>query len=293
MASQNLSDMEIFASIAKHGGIRKASETLDFTRSTLSRRLSQIEERLGIRLINRNSRQFQISEAGKLYLAYCIQAVELTKQADWSISTFRDQPTGTLRITAPMNYGAKILQPVVNNFLKAHPQIDIEVMLSDAFLDVIETGIDIAIRLGPLADSEMHARLIHTEKKRLCCSKAYALEHGTPKNPYQLEDHWCIRYARGKDEIWKFNNEEDINIKPEGRLIVNDIEAMREAVLGDMGITFLPRFLCQKEIDKGEVLSLLEDWIEPNLPMYAVYPKRNLVPKKVTSFINFLQDSLI
>ena len=292
MASQQLSDMEVFAAIAKHGGIRKASETLDMTRSTLSRRLAQIEERIGIRLIDRNSRQFQISEAGKLYLTYCSQSVELTKQAEWSLSTFRDQPTGTLRLTAPVNYGASVLMPVVNSYLKAHPQVDVEVILSDAYLDVIDSGMDIAIRLGPLIDSDMHAKLIHTEKKKLCCSKAYAIEHGIPRDPYQLEDHWCIRYARGKDEVWKFEKDETVNIKPKGRLIVNDIDAMRTAVLGDMGITFLPGFLCQKEIDKGTMISLLEDWIAPDLPMYVVYPKRELIPKKVICFIDAMIDTL-
>ena len=293
MTANTLSDMELFAAIARYGGIRKAADELALTRSTLSRRLGQMEERLGLRLIDRSTRQFQITEAGKIYAAYCAQASELNKQAEWSLANFRDRPSGVLRLTAPVNYGAAVLQPIVCNFLKAHPQVDVEVILSDAYLDVIDSGIDIAIRLGPLADSEMHAKLIHVEKKILCCSKAYAAEHELPQNPYQLEDHWCIRYGVGKDEVWHFkNDDENIQFKPQGRVIVNDLTACKNAVLGDMGIAWLPLFLCKEELEDGDMISLLEDWIAPDLPMYVLLPKRDLIPKKVSVFIDYIYHAL-
>jgi DNA-binding transcriptional LysR family regulator len=289
MSSVNLSDMELFAAIVQHGGIRKAADNLALTRSTLSRRLTQLETRLGVRLIERNTRQFQITEAGRLYIGYCQQMTKLTQQAEWRLANFRDQPSGNLRITAPVNYGASVLQPVISQFIKAHPQVDVEVILDDGYLDIIEASVDVAIRLGPLSDSEMSARLIHTEKKHLCCSKAYALEHGVPSDPWQLEDHWCIRYGTGKDEYWQFEKgNQNVKLHPQGRIMVNDIAAMKQAVMGDMGITMLPGFLCEQEIADGTMLSLLEDWIFPDLPMYVLYPKRELIPKKTSAFIDFL-----
>ncbi|NRB39186.1 MAG: LysR family transcriptional regulator [Pseudomonadales bacterium] len=292
MSNNSLSDMELFAAIVGHGGIRIAADHLSVTRSTLSRRLALMEERLGIRLIERNTRQFQITEAGLIYAKFCKQTAEISKQAEYTLANLRDQPSGLLRLTAPVNYGAAVLQPIVNNFIKAHKHIDVEIELSDAYLDIIDAGIDVALRLGPLNDSDMHARLIHIEKKRLCCSKAYAFVHGLPKNPYQLEDHDCIRYGRGRDELWHFKKQESISFKPKGRIIVNDISANRCAIMGDLGIGWLPGFLCQQEIDNGELVALLDDWIEADLPMYALYPKRDLMPKKVSVFIDFMTQAL-
>ncbi|GEM75356.1 LysR family transcriptional regulator [Vibrio sagamiensis] len=288
----NMASLPIFVTVVECGSFSLASKQLNLTKSAVSKRISQLEDVLAIRLFNRTTRKLSLTEAGHLYYDYAVQSLHLAQQGLDAVSELQGTPQGKLKITAPMSFGCLHIAPLISEFLANYPGIDIDLQLEDAMVDLVEHGFDLGVRIGELSLSNLIAKRLTTCKSVLCCSPSYFQQYGSPTKPSDLVAHNCIRYAyfRGGVEWTFFHNGQKVKVLPKGNVVVNNSEAIRQLLLGGSGIAQLPTFIAARDIKKGILMSLMDDYSLPEHAIYAVYPERKHLPLKVRVFIDFLSE---
>ena len=287
-----LAAMEVFTRVAEAGSFTAAAKSLRLSKSAVSKRVIELEDHLGVRLFNRTTRRLSLTEVGDAYYQSCLRILADLEEADSAVTRLYSEPRGSLKVNAPMSFGILHLGSAVGEFMVAHPQIHIDMRLTDRFVDIIEEGYDIAIRIGKLADSSMKARRLAPVLHRLCAAPAYLSNHGHPHSPAELDQHRCLLYGYASTgAAWQLRGPDgDHKINVRGTLSANNGDVLKAAALSGAGIALLPTFIVSEEIRAGSLKSLLPEYDGPEMALYAVYPPSQIPSLKVRLFIDFLAD---
>ncbi len=283
--------MLLFAEVVATGGITAAAERLGLRKSTVSRRLSALEERLGIRLVERNTRRLRLTEAGRDYHAHCARLVAEARAVNQALSESRGTPQGTLRI-ATLSLLGELLTPLIAELLLRQPLMRVEVSLAEGHVDLIAEEYDLALRTGPLADSSLVARKLGRLRTGYYASPGYLSRHGTPRTPEDLQGHESVLLAEpGTDEVWFFGEGKRARTVPvAGRLRVPSVRAGQAAARAGLGLVRLPASLVADDVRGGLLVPVLEDQTPPGIPVFAVYPSSRQLPLKVRTFLTLLSE---
>lgn len=284
---QNLNEMAVFAVVAELGSFTKAASKLAMPKSSVSRHISQLEERIGERLLNRTTRQIRLTEIGKLYFSHCRRIVEEAESAELVLASLQMEPAGRLRISAPLAFGAPLLQGVFNDFLDRYPKIKMELILDNRNVDLIEEEIDIAIRVGPLQDSSLVGRRLGGTVLCLAATPEYLAKHGEPRSLESLEHYDVIHHPNVPLEL---ANGKVMQVS--GRFTVNDMGVVASTALNHFGIALVPLPVISQEIKQGLLVPILLDHPFASRDFYLVYPSRRQLALKSMAFIDYLLEQI-
>lgn len=287
------SEMAAFVRVVDSKGFSAAAPALGLTPSAVSKLVTRLEARLGVRLLQRTTRALHLTEEGDAFYAAARRIVGEIETLESQITNRRDTPQGLLRVTTSLAFATHQLAPVLSEFLDRYPAVQLELLPTDRVIDMVEEGVDIAIRIGRLADTSFMARKIGEDKRLVCAAPSYLARHGTPKRPQDLARHICI-VSRDRAYLnrWEFRLEGEVReIEVTGRVGVNEGEAQMQFALQGIGIVRLTRLTVAQAIREGKLVSLLEDFsADQPVPIHAVYPHRRHLAPKVPAFVNFLLE---
>ncbi|MEC7764108.1 MAG: LysR family transcriptional regulator [Pseudomonadota bacterium] len=288
-----------FVSVVDAGSFAAAADQLRQTPSTISRKVLRLEERLGVRLLNRTTRKLALTEAGRVYLGFCRSISELLSTADAELSAFSAAPTGVVRLSVPVAFGQRHLTKLIGEFLKTYPRIEVEAVYSDDIADMISDSFDLSIRIGKLSDSSLVARKLKSIRRYLVASPDYIAAHGQPATPADLADHDCIRYLRYRSAgyIWRFERGDDatcdttVNVR--GSFRCDNSEAVHSSALAGGGIGIVSDYICYEALAQGTLVRLLPEWnVMPESGIYACWPGSRALLPKVRLLVDFLSDRI-
>lgn len=283
---QDLNEMAIFAVVVGSGSFTKAAEKLKLPKSTVSRKVSQLERRIGVRLINRTTRNLKPTETGKIYHQHCLKMLEQAEEADRVINNMQSEPSGLLRISTPLAFGTPFFISTMKKFMDLHPKVSVEIVSDNKALDMLDEEIDIAFRIGPLSDSSLVTRNLGTARLSLCASPEYIEKHGSPKSLEDLENFDCIAKP---GMSWTFvRNGQEVEIEPNCRVRANDVEMIKNMTINGMGIGAVPQILLSDDVTQGRLVTLLPETPFSERTFYLVYPSRREPPSKVVAFTEFM-----
>ena len=286
-------DMQTFVRIVEAGSITKAAEQMDTVKSAVSRRLAELEKRLGVTLLTRTTRSQTLTDSGKSYYEQCLRIIDDLAEIESSIKNEHCALAGRIKVAAPFSFGLKHLAPALRQFNDKHPDIHLDVDFNDRKVDLIEEGFDLAIRIAKLSDSSLIARKITSVKPVLCASPAYLKKYGEPKLPEDLlKNHVRVRYNL-TSENWNFINREgkEINVKLPSVISANNGDYLCDEAIAGRGILLSPDFICYEAVRAGQLKPILCDYIK-GLPLnaYAVYPQTRHLSQRVRRLVDFLVD---
>lgn len=285
-----LGDLEIFARVVTTGSMSAAGRALGLALAVISKSIKRLEERLGTRLLQRTTRQISLTEAGQGFYARVLAILAGVEEAEAFVLGRGAKMQGMLKVSAPTSFGRMHIAPHLKPFMDRFPDLSINLLLTDDYTDLIADGLDLAIRIGEPVDSSLVARRIAPVRRILCAAPAYLKAQGTPKTLDDLKTHACLRPHN--NDAWRLDGPDGpLVIRPEGRLITNSSEVIREAVLSGMGIALRSTWDIGPELKSGRLVQVLPG-IEGsrNVTLSAVYPSRQFLPAKVRAFIDFLTD---
>lgn len=288
-----LSEMEAFATVVDQGGFTDAARKLGISKSAVSKHVSALEARLGARLLNRTTRRVSPTEIGLAYYDRARRVLNDAGEADALVTSMQSAPSGLLRISVATDFGVNLLSPVLGDFLREYPEITVNMVLSNRYVELISEGFDMAVRVGELEDSSLRARKLTDTTKRMIAAPSYFEKYGRPERIDDLNDHKLLHYANSSSAaVWKITapSGEKRQVRTAGWLTVNDGQSLLNAAISGLGIAYLPSFLYANALKEG----LVEDAV-PDLPMekhgiYAVYPPGRFTQPKVRAFIDFLVE---
>ncbi|MFT4001840.1 MAG: LysR family transcriptional regulator [Rhizobium sp.] len=286
----NLGDLEIFASVVATGSMSLTGRALGFSPAVISKRIKRLEDRLGTRLLQRTTRQISLTEAGQGFYDRVLAILAGLEEAEAYIAGRSSQMHGTLKISAPTSFGRLHIAPHLKSFMQAHPGLALNLVLSDEFVDIVGSGFDLAIRIAELTDSSLVARRLAPVRRVLCASPAYIATHGMPQDIEDLRRHVCLP-AHNHDP-WRLEGPKgSLIFRPEGRLITNSSEVVREAVIAGLGIALRSTWDVGTELRDSRLVQVLPAYEgSHNVTLSAVYPSRQFLPAKVRVFIDFLAE---
>lgn len=289
-----LTEIEAFANVVDLGGFTDAARKMGVSKSAVSKYVSSLEARLGARLLNRTTRRVSPTEIGLAYYDRARRVLNEAVDADAMVSAMQSAPTGLLRIAAATDFGTKHLSPILAGFLTQFPDITINMVLDDRYVELISEGFDMAVRIGDLADSSLRARKLTETTKRMIASPAYLEKYGRPQRIDDLNEHKLLHYhAQSIGNVWKLTapSGEKRQVRSSGWLSVNDGQSLLNAAISGLGVAYLPSFLYADAMRQGLIADAM-----PSLPMdvqgiYAVYPPGPFIQPKVRAFIDFLANT--
>lgn len=289
-----LAAMEIFVSVAEAGSFSAAAKRMDVGQPAISKSVAQLEERLGVRLILRSTRGLTMTDAGQRFYEHAKHAIREADEAEQVVRQASDSLSGKLRVSAAVTFMCLNVLPALDVFMKQHPKLEIDLKLDDRNIDLLEEGLDVALRMGSLVDSTMTARRIGRAPRLVVGTPEYFARVGMPAMPADLNQHEAIVYAqRGGGELWTFSREGDeVDVTVSGRIRVSAAEGMRTAVLGGMGLAVASRWMFSTELQSGRVKAVLTDWTLPALDLWAVFPSGRLVTARARAFVEFVEETL-
>ncbi|GJL93759.1 MAG: LysR family transcriptional regulator [Hyphococcus sp.] len=288
-----LQAIEIFIRVAELQSFAAAANDLNLSRTLVSDRVKDLEESLGIQLLHRTTRKVSLTESGALFLERVRPGVDIISEAAAEAANLSAELRGALRVNAPLSFGMRHVAPVVGEFLKQHEQVSIDLTLNDRRVDLIEEGIDVAIRVSAnLKDSTLIARKLAACRIILCASPDYLDNHRKIRKPGDLSDHPCLTftyYSEGLD--WKFKHKNGVEtVRVASRLQCNNGDALVEAAAAGAGITLQPAFIVGPALEEGRLVELLPQWRAGDLGVYALYPPGPFQPAKTRAFIDYLVE---
>ena len=289
-----LAGIRLFVAIAEAGSLSEAGRSLGIPLSTVSRQLSALEENLGARLITRSTRHMALTEQGRHYLEACRRIIEDLEAAEARLSGEQSEPQGEIAITAPVVFGRLYVLPVVAEFLSVNPRIDARLLLLDRPVDLIEEGLDVAVRIGSLADSSLIAIRVGSLRHVVCASPDYLASRGAPKEPEHLASHDCITFsALAAGDRWAFGKgKKQKRVRVRSRLVVNTAEAAVDAAIAGLGVTRVLSYQAAHAIVDGSLRSILEDSDPGEIPVSVLHREGWLARSKVQSFVAFATSEL-
>ncbi|MBV8047990.1 MAG: LysR family transcriptional regulator [Paludibacterium sp.] len=285
------SEIKAFVTVAEQGSFVAASERMDLSRAMVTKLVSALEARLGVRLMHRTTRRLSLTAEGESYLAEVSPLLGELDALESRLSQGASRPAGRLRVTAPVSFGERYLGAAMTEFCRQYPDIEIDLSLNDRRVDLVEEGYDLALRITQLSDSSLIARRLMPVRGAVCASPAYLREHGTPLHPEALIRHNCLVYTlTDHTGFWPFVDTDgsELRVKIQGSLRANNGDLLLDAAINGLGITRQPRFMLTRALERGDLVELLHGFDLPNLALYAVYPVRRHVPGKVRALVDFL-----
>ena len=283
--------IRLFLRVVETGSFSKASVDLGITQPTATKHVAALEARLGARLFHRSTRGVTPTELGAAYYDKCKQIARQLDEADNLALLMQSRLGGTLRIGTSVAFGRRVLTPMVLQFMKLHPALQIELSFEDRYVNLVEQGVDVALRMGRLADSQLGARYLGLNPWVVVAAPAYLAEHGTPRQPADLARHDALVYSTVQgDERWHFtaSDGQPVVVAVHGPLKSNNLSALLSAARAGQGVALLPRYVAHASLQSGAVLPLLEKWSLPTQELHAVFPSPKLLPSKVRSLCDFL-----
>ena len=285
-----LRGMQVFLEVTKLKSFSGAATRLEMSPAMVSKHISALEKDLNVRLINRSTRHVSLTEVGNAYRVRCGQILGDLEEAETSIRALNDMPRGRLSIGAPIVFGARHIATILPDYMEHHPEIDVRLYLREVSFDPLHDGVDVDIRIGHLADSNLVARQLATAYQVVCASPTYVARHGVPKTVSGLARHNCVQFS-GTDALdaWQFMNEggEPETFPVTGNFRSNSGSAIYYAVLNGMGVAMLPSYMVVDDLKSGRLEAIELDRIPVELPIWAVYAYRQHLSAKVRTFIEF------
>lgn len=286
----SISDLDIFARVARTANMSAAGREMGLSPAVVSKRISLLEDRLGARLFQRTTRHLTLTETGEGYFKRVVDILSLIEEAEDFVSRRNTRPRGVLKVTAPTAFSRLHIAPHLPAFLSRFGDIEIEMHLTDNFVDIIRDGFDVAIRIGELRDSSLVARKLAADDRVLCATPGYLAEAGKPKKLADLERHNCL--LAGAQDVWRLEGPEgQVQARVKGNIRSNSGEFVREALLSGLGIALRSTWDVGAELEAGQLQVVLPDYRgSSSVSIFAVYPCREFMPNKVNVFIEFLNE---
>jgi len=289
-AMDRLRSMKVFVRVAQDAGFAKAARDLRLSPGAVSKHVSALETQVGVRLFDRTTRRVALTEAGRVYLERCLEALQALEDADASVGELARRPKGVLRVTAPIDFGEQLV-PVLAGLMRAQPEVVVDLRLSNRVVDLVEEGVDVAVRVAPGLDGRYVARPLALSRLAIYASPDYLRRHGRPRRPEDLATHRCLVFAepRPMDELPFARGRRTVRAKLNAVMTTNSGEAFRLALVDGLGIGTLPSFLAYRDTQAGRIEPVLLDWTLPHFRVFAVYPHRRFVSPKVRVFVDALR----
>lgn len=279
-----------FVAVAEAGSFTQAALRLVTSVANVSRRIALLEERLGVKLLLRTTRKVSLTEAGLVYYQQCRTLIEGLEQAELTVTQMQQTPKGKLKVTAPVTYGEQKIAPLLHDFLLHHPKMELELLLTNQKLDLIEQGVDVAVRLGQLDDSSFIARRLSNRHLYVCATPEYLAQHGTPHTLSELTKHSCLV---GTYDHWRFKeNHQSRSIRVKGRISCSSGVVLLDAVLKSMGIAQLPDYYVDEHLASGRLVEVLPAYRDDREGVWALYPQNRLLSPKVRLLVDYLARHL-
>ncbi|AVZ17433.1 MULTISPECIES: LysR family transcriptional regulator [Pseudomonas] len=285
-------EVEVFSAIAASGSLSGAARRLGLSPMTVSRRLASLERELGVRLVHRTTRSVSLTSEGEVFLPYANTILEAEESARTMLKANAGTASGVLRVTAPTVFGQAVIMPLIPSLLADNPALEVDLTLSDSIVDIVGMGIDLAIRIATLQDSELVARPLAPNPRVLCASPDYLARHGRPSTLDELKTHQCI--ALHGMPCWSFvQRGEVVAIRAEGAFSANSVEAVRAASKNGLGLAMLTYWDIRNELSDGSLVQVeLDDAVSEQLSITAVLPTRRQIPYRVQAFLERLEVAL-
>lgn len=282
----------VFARVVQAGSFTAAARQLELPKSTVSRRVAELEERLGARLLQRTTRRLSLTDVGQTYYRHAARVLAELEAAELAVTRLQEVPRGLLRITMPLNFGH--FGPAITSFLERYPELEVEVVCADRIVDLVQEGFDVAVRAGPLADSTLVARSLGSMRRFVVASPALVSRYGTPQKPEDLVELPGVVFGADPSRArWSLQTGERIvSVTMRPRLTVNDFDFLDEAARAGLGVAMIPGFRCAAHLRAGQLVRLLPEWSSPPVPVHAVYPSTRHLSPKVTAFLEHLRTHI-
>lgn len=284
--------LQSFIAVVESGGFSKAAEQLGASTAAVSRRVSGLEQQLGLQLLRRTTRRIDLTEAGQQFYSDVLNVFLLLGEAEDRVRAGTEHVSGLMRVAAPMSFGIQKLAPVLPAFMQRHPDLKIQLLLEDRYTDLVAEGIDVSVRIGHLADSSLVARRLGVIERVFCAAPSYLKAHGEPKKPEDLAGHDCLQYAqRGPREDWGAILGAPDTLELDVSLTANNAEVLKECAIQGMGIALLPAFVIDDALADGRLRAVLTKFSPVPFGLYAVRQSSRLIPARVRLFIEYLSDT--
>lgn len=290
MPLPDLNEIVLFGRVAQAGSFSGAARALGLPKSTVSRKVAALEERLGARLIQRTTRKLRLTDAGRRFFERVQRIAVEVDEAEQAVTELQAAPRGLLRVTAPL--GFHMLGAVAAELLRRHRELQVELVNTDRVVDLVDEGFDVAVRAGALADSTLVARPLGVIKRVLVASPGYLQRRRAPRLPADLAAHECVVFGVGAAPgVWTLHaGDERVEVRVPARLTVNDFEIVGEAARAGLGIAWMPEYLVAGELRRGRLRRVLRDWCSTEVPLHAVYPTARQLSPKVLAFVELARE---
>ena len=292
---QDLNDMLYFVEVVERGGFAAAGRALGIPKSRLSRRIAELESQLGVRLLQRTTRKLSLTEVGSAYLRHCQAMRDAAQAAKDMVEQVQSEPRGTVRVSCPVTLSQTVLAPLMPKYLQRYPEVRVEMLVANRPVNVVEEGVDVALRVRTsLEDSaSMVVKKLDLTQQILLASPQYLNRRGVPQSPHDLMQHDVLSMSSYEGVAhWRLRSDSgaEVQLQPQTRYVADDLMTLKLAVLGGAGVCYLPDYMCQAEIERGELVHVLPQWCFPPGIVHAVFSSRRGLTPAVRSFLDFLGE---
>lgn len=289
--SSKIEEITAFVNVVEYGGFTNAAEKLGIAKSSLSRRMSELEQRLGVQLLNRTTRKISLTRSGQQFFERSRQILTELEEAEQLVSEGQVELKGRIKMAVPLSFAMQHMAPLIVEFKRQYPDIELSVDLNDREIDLVEEGFDLAIRIGFMQDSTLIARRLGVIKVVCCASPSYLELHGEPQHPDQLPQHYGLYYSNSSAQrLWQFEvGGKSRPFLPINNLSANNGEFLASAAIEGLGVISSPTFIVYKSLRNGELVRILKSYPMPDTGIYAVFPPGRLIPVRVRALVDFLQ----
>lgn len=288
-----VTSMQAFQRVATLGSFSAAARAMDLSQTMVTKHVASLEERLGVKLLNRSTRKLVLTEGGRSYLAAVERILAEIEEAEASAGLDRTEPRGTLRLNVPVTFGFREIAPALAEFSRLYPAVAVDLGLADRFVELIEEGWDLAVRIGRLKDSRLVVRKLAPCRIVACAAPSYLDEHGIPQNLEDLSRHNCLGYTLSSTvspDRWVFGRDGDVVVPVKGNLRANNGDALMAAAIAGQGLIYQPTFLVGDSLRNGDLVRVLPDQPTYELAVHAVLPSGRQAPAKVRAIVEFLAE---
>lgn len=289
----DLNESAVFVKVVQAGGFSAAARLLGLPTSTVSTRVSRLEKRLGVTLLQRTTRRLHLTEAGEIYFQHAATGLGHMLDAEAAVAESTGEPKGRLRVTAPVDIGDAILASIVSQVRHRHPRIAIDMVLTNQYVDLVAEGVDVAIRAGQLKDSTLIAKNVGAARWAAFASPSYLQSAQPLVAPQDLRHHCCLQFSPVGRDAWSFMNDSGSVLVPlAAQVMVSDLRVIRSLALSGEGVALLPTYLCHDDCENGRLLRVLPQWHAHNDPIHIVYPRQRFVSPRVRAFVDVAAAAL-
>ena len=287
------SQIQTFVNVVETGSLSAAADRMEIAKSAVSRRLAELESRLGVQLLQRTTRSIKLTESGRSFHESCLRILADMEESELAVATEHATLNGIIRIAAPLSFGVHHLSPVLNRFLQKHPEISLDMNLDDRQINLLEAGFDLGLRIGKLEDSSLIARRLAPIRRIVLASPAYLQQHGEPRSPEDLKQHTGLTYTNMPEgQLWQFTRPDGsrVSVRVPGNLKANNGEFLLNAAIDGLGVVVSTTFIACKAIEQGLLRPILCEFEPEPVSLYAIYPSQRHLPLRVRTLIDFLAE---